>query len=128
MGKILIIITLMLLGAGGIFFYLIRGPFVRCATQYESEIVTATQTPQTMFADKHRSCTATYETLMQWDVCRQQSKRYIPVVLHPFLVSFVDNISFFLRDQEKDIEFYKRDHDERCKGYSYLLFYPPESE
>lgn len=128
MGKFFIVFGLILLGAGSMFFYTFRGQFVRCAKQYEPEIVLAAQQSRVVFADKRRSCTESYETLMSWGLCRQQSQRFIPIRLRPFIVPLVNDISLFLRDQEKDIEFYKRDHDERCKGNTYLMFYPPESE
>lgn len=106
----------------------LRRSYHQCASQYEPDIVTVVQLTQAVFSDKFRSCEESYETLMSWELCRQQSQRFIPIRPRPFIVPLVNDISLFLRDQEKDIEIYKHDHDERCKGYTYLMFYPPESE
>lgn len=108
-------------------FLLWRVPLQRCASQYESDAQINAQS-QYLFTNNQVICVQSYETLTQWDLCQNNIHPIIPKVIRSFVSPIVTNFMIFFRDQKMDIDVYKHNHDERCKGYIYLMFYPPGLE
>ncbi len=83
---------------------------------------------QTVLADQRSACEQSYAVLTDWGLCTDKADETVPDVLRSILRPAVSNIMMFFREKNKEVDVMKREHDERCKGYIELIFYPPDIE
>ena len=96
--------------------------------QYQDSFDTITTQSQTVLSDWKNACMRSYGLLTDWDMCLVQAERQSPEKLIPWFRPGVSTFMLFFQEKKKDIGVMKQDHDERCKAYTELMFYPPENE
>ena len=101
---------------------------VACNVMYQDSLDTIATQSQTVLSDMNNACTRSYGVLTDWDMCLIQVERQSPAQLLPWLRPAVSTFMLFFQEKKKDIGVMKQDHDERCKNYTELMFYPPENE
>lgn len=99
-----------------------------CNDSYQGSLDTLTAQSQTVLADHYGGCSASYTLLTDWELCLVQSETTVPVKLRPIIHPLVTNVMLFFREKIKDIAVLQKEHDERCKGYTALIFFPPDVE
>lgn len=105
-----------------------RATAKQCNDNYQSSLDTLTAQSQTVLADHYGGCSASFTLLTDWELCLVQAEASVPVKLRPMIQPWVTNIMLFFREKIKDIAVLKKEHDQRCAGYTPLLFYPPDAE
>ncbi len=98
-----------------------------CNELYQDSLDTITTQSQTVLADRKGSCTNSFTVITDWDLCLAQAENGSPARLLPWLRPAVSTFMLFFREKKKDIAVLKADHDERCRDYTELIFFPPEN-
>jgi len=99
-----------------------------CNDSYQGSLDTLTAQSQTVLADRYGGCSASHRLLTDWDMCLSRAEMSTPMKLRSVLHPAVTNVMLFFREKVKDITVLKKEHDERCTGYTPLLFFPPDAE
>ena len=99
-----------------------------CNVEFQDSLDTIATQSQTVLSDWKSACTRSYAVLTDWDICLIQAEGQSPEKLILWLRPVVSTFMLFFQEKEKDMDVMKRDHDERCKAYTELMFYPPENE
>lgn len=128
MKVILLIVVLAVVGYFSQFVFAYRGGVRACNEANQSSLDTITAQSQTVLADHRLGCNASYEVITSWDLCLAAADSKVPARWASFIKPATINLMMFFREQKKDIHVIKREHDERCKGYSALMFFPPDAE
>jgi len=108
--------------------YLLRTKLYVCNGEHQSSLDTLTAQSQTVLANHKGGCMQSYAVLTEWNLCIAKADEVVPVPFQRMLGSIVSGGMMFFREKTKDIDMLKREHDERCEGYTELLFYPPDTE
>ncbi len=126
-----VFITLVILGILGIgirYGFLLRQTARACNAVYQESLDTIAAQSQTVLADNKTSCINSYSLLTEWDACLTKGKDVVPDTLLPVVDPVVSNVMLFFREKRKDMTVLKKEHDVRCKGYTELIFFPPDAE
>lgn len=99
-----------------------------CTKTYQPAIDSVVSQSQGLFTDKRRMCENSYFAVSDLEECLKKTDAFLPPSVMKTLKPIVSNISVFLRNQTKDIESYKAEHDERCTDYTEFMFNPPAAE
>lgn len=116
---------------GAVFFSYALGLHQRsvaCNVMYQDSLDTIATQSQTVLSDMNSACTRSYGVLTDWDMCLIQAEKKSPPEMLTYIKPAVTTFMLFLREKKKDMAILKLDHDERCKDYTDLMFYPPETE
>lgn len=128
MKVILLIVVLGVFGYFSQFAFAYRGGVRTCNEANQGSLDTILAQSQTVLADRRDGCNASYEVVTSWDLCLIAADSAVPARWASFIKPATMNMMMFFREQKKDITVIKREHDERCKGYSELMFFPPDEE
>lgn len=99
-----------------------------CAAEHQDSLESTVMQSQGALADRQVTCSSSFEEVTAWDLCLVQAGNALPVRARDSVRPALMNIFMFIRDQKKDISVLKREHDERCKGYTDFMFFPPDIE
>lgn len=124
-----ILALFLLLGLVGVLGYnanRLRMGYRSCAVAYQDSLDTIAVQSRTVFADRRGSCLSSFQLFNDWDACVADAQKPVYRPLRPVLSPFVINVMLFFHEQRKDVDQLKREHDERCKSYSELMFFSPE--
>lgn len=110
------------------FSFALRLREVSCNVQFEDSLDTIAAQSQTVLSDWSSACTRSYGVLTDWDMCLMQAEQKSPRQILPWIRPVVNTYMMFFREKKKDMSVLKREHDDRCKDYTGLMFYPPEDE
>lgn len=120
---------LLVLGVlGGAIYYgnQMRQGYRACNELYQDSLDTIAIQARTVFGERRGSCIASLGVLNDWTACVDRAEKPIYGLVRPMLRPIVSNVMMFFREKTKDIDVLKREHDERCKEYSELLYFSPE--
>lgn len=99
-----------------------------CAAEHQDSLDATVMQSQGALADRQVTCSSSFEEVTAWDLCLMQAGNALPARVRDSVRPVLMNILMFVRDQKKDIGVLKREHDERCKGYPDVMFFPPDVE
>lgn len=125
------IIPVAILGFVTVFFSYALGLRTRigvCNVLYQDSLDTIAAQSQAVLSDWHSACTKSYGVITDWDICLAKADLSTPKQLLPWLRPSVSAFMMFFREKNKDIDVLKQEHDEKCRDYTDLMFYPPENE
>lgn len=122
---LVIVISVLTIGWYG---YQLRTSLFSCNKEHQVSLDTIIAQSQTVLASHKDGCLQSYSVLTDWNVCTEKAGEVVPVSLQFFIRPLVSNIMMFFREKIKDIEVLKHEHDDRCQGYTELLFFPPDVE
>lgn len=108
--------------------FLYRSSIRLCNEGHQGSLDTLLAQAQTVLADPRSACVTSYELITDWGMCIGSAQSVVPPKLTAYIYPITTNIMMFFREQKKDIEIIKKEHDERCGGYTELLFFPPDAE
>jgi hypothetical protein len=123
-----ILILLGILGIGIRYGMLLRQTVRACNLVYQESLDTIAAQSQTVLADHKTSCLKSYALLSEWDSCLTKGNDVVPDTIVAVVSPVVSNVMLFFREKRKDMSVHKYEHDARCKGYTELLFFPPDAE
>lgn len=128
MKVILLIVVLAIFGYFSQFVFAYRSSVRACNEANQGSLDTIMAQSQTVLADHYEGCNASYEVVTSWDMCLGRADATVPERWASFIKPLTMNMMMFFREQKKDIKVIKIEHDERCKGYTELMFFPPDAE
>ena len=101
---------------------------IQCTMVHQGSIERLVTQSQTVLADQRDACEQSYSVLTDWSLCADKADETVPDSIRTTLRPIVSAFMMFFREKNKEVDVMKREHDERCKGYSELLFFPPDIE
>ena len=126
--KNIIVFLLLIFSVFFYFAFRFRQSAFACSVTYQEALESTESQSQAVFYDHKQSCRSSYQVISDWDSCIVEAEHTIPVQLQSIIRPVVSNYMLFFQEKKKNIDAFKRDHDERCKDYGELLFFPPDAE